>query len=180
MKKTASSILLMFMLFGCTALLPGCSPKKGTASLAPAKGAPEFDLENIRGGKTKSLEFKGKVAVVDFWATWCEPCKAEVPHFNKLFQDYQGKNVQVLGIAIESPHEEIAPTVKKEGINYMVLVGNDNVVDGFGGVVGYPTTYIVTKDWKIYKKYLGALPDKEARIRKDIDKLLAEEQTATD
>jgi cytochrome c biogenesis protein CcmG, thiol:disulfide interchange protein DsbE len=149
----------------------GCTGKQ--TKLAPAKGAPDFDLENIRGGMTKSAEIKGKVAVVDFWATWCEPCKAEIPHFNKLNDDYQGKDVQVLGIAIESPHNDIGPTAKSLGIKYMVLAGTDDVVDGFGGVIGYPTTYIVTRDWKIYKKYLGALPDKEERIRKDIDKLLA-------
>jgi thiol-disulfide isomerase/thioredoxin len=168
MKTTALAIALAFALIGCSA-------QKQPKALAPAKGAPEFDLENIRGGKTKSADIKGKVAVVDFWATWCEPCKAEIPHFNKLNEDYQGKDVQVMGIAIESPREDIAPTMKQTGIKYMVLVGNDEVVDGFGGVIGYPTTYIVTKDWKIYKKYLGALSDKEARIRKDIDKLLAEE-----
>jgi thiol-disulfide isomerase/thioredoxin len=155
MKRTALAIGLALALFGCTA-------KQST--LQPAKGAPDFDLENIRGGKTKSGDLKGKVAVVDFWATWCEPCKAEIPHF---------KDVQILGIAIESPHDDIAPTMKDLGIKYMVLAGTDSVVDGFGGVIGYPTTYVVTKDWKIYKKYLGALPDKEARIRKDIDKLLA-------
>jgi cytochrome c biogenesis protein CcmG, thiol:disulfide interchange protein DsbE len=174
MRKTAAVIALTFALFGCT------SKTQQHAALAPSKGAPEFDLENIRGGKTKSLEFKGKVAVVDFWATWCDPCKAEVPHFNKLYQDYQGKDVQVVGIAIESPHDDIVPTVKKVGINYMVLVGNDNVVDGFGGLIGYPTTYVVTKDWKIYKKYMGALADKEARIRKDIDELLAQDPSALD
>jgi len=162
MKRTALAIGLALALFGCTA-----------KQLQPAKGAPDFDLENLRGGKTKSGDLKGKVAVVDFWATWCEPCKAEIPHFNKLNEDYQGKDVQILGIAIESPHDQIAPTMKDLGIKYMVLAGNDAVVDGFGGVIGYPTTYIVTRDWKIYKKYLGALPDKEARIRKDIDKLLA-------
>ncbi|HLH32223.1 MAG TPA: TlpA disulfide reductase family protein [Terriglobia bacterium] len=166
MRKLALTIVALVVLCSCTT-------KK--AALAPSKGAPDFDLENIRGGKTKAVDLKGKVAVVDFWATWCDPCKAEVPHFNKLAEAYKGKDVQVVGIAIESPHDDIAPTMKQVGINYMVLVGNDQVVDGFGGVIGYPTTYIVTKDWKIYKKYLGALPDKEDRIRKDIDKLLAED-----
>jgi cytochrome c biogenesis protein CcmG/thiol:disulfide interchange protein DsbE len=173
MKRTALAIALVFALFGCSS--NRTSANQDPANVAPAKGAPEFSLENIRGGKTTSKDFRGKVAVVDFWATWCDPCKAEVPHFNKLSQDYQGRDVQVVGIAIESPRKDIAPTVKEVGINYMVLVGTDEVVDGFGGVIGYPTTYVVTKDWKIYKKYMGALPDKEARIRKDIDKLLADE-----
>jgi thiol-disulfide isomerase/thioredoxin len=164
MKRTALAICLVIALFGCTAK---------QSKLAPAKGAPDFDLENIRGGRTKAADLRGKVTVVDFWATWCEPCKAEIPHFNKLSDDYQGKDVQVLGIATESPYKDIAPTAKDLGIKYMVLAGTDDVVDGFGGVIGYPTTYIVTKDWKIYKKYMGALPDKEARIRKDIEKLLA-------
>jgi thiol-disulfide isomerase/thioredoxin len=164
MKRTALAICLALALFGCTAK---------QSKLAPAKGAPDFDLENIRGGRTKSVDLKGKVTVVDFWATWCEPCKAEIPHFNKLNDDYQGKDVQVLGIATESPYKDIAPTAKDLGIKYMVLAGNDDVVDGFGGIIGYPTTYILTKDWKIYKKYFGALSDKEARIRKDIEKLLA-------
>ena len=172
MKRAALAIVLAFALFGCSRT---GSDANASGNLAPAKGAPEFTLENIRGGKTTSKDLHGKVAVVDFWATWCDPCKAEVPHFNKLNEDYQGKDVQVVGIAIESPRKDIAPTVKEVGINYMVLVGDDQVVDGFGGVIGYPTTYIVTKDWKIYKKYMGALPDKEARIRKDIDKLLADE-----
>ena len=59
-------------------------------------------------------------------------------------------------------------------------MGNDSVQEGFGGMIGYPTTFIVTKDWKIYKKYMGALPDKDARIRKDIEKLLATESNNTD
>jgi thiol-disulfide isomerase/thioredoxin len=166
MKRTSLAIIMTLMLFAC-------SSKQ--QSLAPPKGAPDFDLENIKGGMTKAADLKGKVAVVDFWATWCDPCKAEVPHFNKLHDDFQGKDVAVVGIAIESPHDDIKPTMEKVGIKYTVLVGNDAVVDGFGGVIGYPTTYIVTKDWKIYKKYLGALPDKEDRIRKDIEKLLATE-----
>jgi cytochrome c biogenesis protein CcmG, thiol:disulfide interchange protein DsbE len=175
MKRRALAIVFTFALFGCVSNKPASS-----ANLAPAKGAPEFVLENIRGGKTKSVDFKGKVTVVDFWATWCDPCKAEVPHFNKLYQDYQGKDVQVVGIAIESPYKDIVPTMKQVGINYPVLVGTDTVVDGFGGVIGYPTTYVVTKDWKIYKKYMGALTNKEALLRKDIEKLLAEEASVTD
>ena len=171
MKKAALSIVLIFGLFGCSnASVPNV-----------AKGpAPDFELENIAGGKTKAAELKGKVLVLDFWATWCEPCIMEIPKFNKMADEFKGKNVQVVGITVESPHADIKPKVEETGMKYTVLVGNDSVVDGFGGLIGFPTTFVVTQDWKIYKKYMGALPDKDARIKKDIEKLLADQASNTD
>ncbi len=77
-----------------------------------------------------------------------------------------------------SPHDDIKPKVQEVGMKYTVLVGNDDVADGFGGLIGFPTTFVVTKDWQIYKKYLGALPNKQDRIRQDIEKLLAAEDRA--
>ncbi|PYS49928.1 MAG: hypothetical protein DMG13_22300 [Acidobacteria bacterium] len=136
--------------------------------------APDFDLENVAGGKTKAADLKGKVSVIDFWATWCEPCIREIPNFNKLHEAYPGEEVEVIAITVESPHGEIASKVKEFGMKYPVLVGNDEVVKGFGGLIGFPTTFLVTKDWKVYKKYLGALPNKQETIKKDIEKLLAE------
>jgi cytochrome c biogenesis protein CcmG, thiol:disulfide interchange protein DsbE len=171
MRKTALALVTALVLFGCTSG-PG---EADNAAVQPKGPAPEFDLENVAGGTTKSADLKGKISVVDIWATWCEPCIAEIPKFNKMTEEFEGKDVQVVGITVESPHGDIEPKVKETGMNYTVLVGNDDVVDGFGGIIGFPTTFIVTKDWRIYKKYLGALPDKDVRIRKDIAKLLAEE-----
>ena len=166
MKKAGLSIVLMFALVW----VQQCDPFADTARKGPA---PDFELENVAGGKTKAADLKGKVLVVDFWATWCEPCIMEIPKFNKMADEFKGKNVQVVGITVESPHGDIKPKVEETGMKYTVLVGNDSVVDGFGGLIGFPTTFVVTQDWKIYKKYMGALPDKDARIKKDIEKLLA-------
>jgi len=154
--------------------LSGCSPALNVPdSAGTGKGpAPDFELENVAGGKTAAMELKGKVLVVDFWATWCEPCIAEIPKFNKIAEEYKGKDVQIVGITVESACDTIKLKVIETGMRYTVLVGNDAVVDGFGGLIGFPTTFVVTKDWKIYKKYMGALPDKDVRIRKDIEKLL--------
>ena len=136
---------------------------------------PDFALENIAGGKTTAAEFKGKVTIVDMWATWCEPCLKEIPSFNKLQAAYAGCDVTVVGIAVESPYEDIAATAREKGINYPVLVGNDDVVSGFGGLLGFPTTFVVNKDWKIDKGYMGLIANKQQVISRDINRLLADD-----
>ena len=168
MKTASLALIVMLALFGCNS-----APSK---SAAPAtKGpAPDFELENIAGGKIKSADLQGKISIIDFWATWCEPCWSEIPKYNKMLDEFRGKGVEIVGITVESPYNDIRPKAKELGIKYSVLVGNDKIQEGFGGMIGYPTTFVVTKDWKIYKKYMGALPDKEVRLKKDIEKLLAE------
>jgi len=174
MKKIALLLVIAAAVSGCKARQAERPSDK--AATQPKGPAPQFELENIAGGKIKAADLKGKVSVIDFWATWCEPCIAEIPKFNQLHEQYP--NVQVIGIVIMSPHDSIKPKVEQTGLKYTVLVGDDDVADGFGGLIGFPTTFVVTKDWKIYKKYLGALPNKQDRIRKDIETLLAAEEHA--
>jgi thiol-disulfide isomerase/thioredoxin len=173
MKKTAIALAILLAFVGCTSRQPERTSEKAVQPKGPA---PDFELENVAGGKTKAGDLKGKVSIIDFWATWCEPCIAEIPKFNQLHEQYP--NVQVIGITVMSPHDDIKPKVAETGMKYTVLVGNDDVADGFGGLIGFPTTFVVTKDWKIYKKYLGALPNKQERIKKDIETLLAAEEHA--
>ena len=161
--------ILACLAFVC---LVSCTQPEVPSGLQTKGAAPDFELENIAGGTLKAADLKGKVSIVDIWATWCQPCITEIPKFNRLHDEIQGKDVQVIGITVLSPHDEIAPKSKEFGIKYTVLVGNDDVVDGFGGVIGWPTTFVVTQDWKIYSKYVGALPDKDKRIKKDINILL--------
>src|SRR5437773_2085497 len=169
MKKTALVFALLFALTGCKAVSVWLSSSANSTADKPILSGPlpDFELENVAGGVTKAADLKGKVLVVDFWATWCGPCIAEIPKFNKMTNEFKGRDVQIIGITVESPKEDIKPKVKETGMNYTVLVGNDAVQEGFGGLIGFPTTFVVTKDWKIYKKYMGALSDKDARIRKD-------------
>jgi thiol-disulfide isomerase/thioredoxin len=174
MNKIALVLVAAIAMFGCKSRQPESTSEK--AAVQPKGPAPDFELENVAGGKIKAVDLKGKVSVIDFWATWCEPCIAEIPKFNQLHEQYP--NIQVIGITVMSPHESIKPKVEETGMKYTVLVGNDDVADGFGGLIGFPTTFVVTKDWKIYKKYLGALPNKQERIKKDIETLLAAEEHA--
>ncbi len=178
LRKTAITLGLVLLLApGCTTKV-STGPSSGDSAPAARKAAPDFDLENIAGGTIKATDFKGKVAVVDFWATWCQPCIVEIPKFNELHDAYQGKDVEVIAVTIESEYDTIEPTAKKHGMKYPVLVGNDTVADGFGGVFAFPMTFVVGKDWKIYKKYMGALPNKHELIKRDIEKLLGEQTPA--
>src|SRR5438477_6691153 len=122
MKKIAVALALTLALFACKARQEDRTSEKG-AAVKPKGPAPEFDLENVAGGKIKAAELKGKVSVIDFWATWCEPCWSEIPKYNKMLDEFQGKNVQILGITVESPYADIKPKVQELGIKYMVLVG---------------------------------------------------------
>jgi len=158
--------LILTALFGC--LVSGCAPADQALVAAP-----EFDLQRIAGGNLNSADLKGKVIVVDFWATWCDPCKDEIPSYNQLV-DSIPSGALMLSIAMDSgTFEEVKQQVGELGIQYPVLMGKDNIDEKFGGLRGYPTTFVVGKDWKIYKKYEGLVQKKQELIQKDIATLLA-------
>jgi thiol-disulfide isomerase/thioredoxin len=134
-----------------------------------------FKLQNIAGGSMTNADFKGKVTVFDLFATWCGPCISEIPKFNKLNEAYQGKDVAIIGIVTASPGRNIASRVQQLGIKYPVLVDDGNALAAFGDVEAFPTTIVVDRQGKIYKRYRGAAPNKQENIKKDIERLLSEE-----
>jgi thiol-disulfide isomerase/thioredoxin len=172
--KQALALLIVLFLANCTSNPTGATAS-GPNPSAVKSAAPEFELENVAGGKLKSNDLKGKVTVVDFWATWCEPCISEIPNYNALRQSYNDKGVEILGVTVESGKlNDIKPKVEELKMKYPVVVGDDKVIDGFGGLIGFPTTFIVDKDWRVYKKYLGMTRNKKEMIEKDLQKLIAE------
>lgn len=136
---------------------------------------PAFDLESVDGTRVTSKALEGKVVLVDFWATWCAPCIEEIPQWNELYARYRDKGFVVLGMTIRSGWaKDIKPDAAKLKIAYPVLFGNDDVEKGFGGIWGFPTTFLVNRKGQISKKYIGTPPQKQAQIEADIQKLLAE------
>src|SRR5437899_11549446 len=94
MKKTAVAFAVVLALLGCGSRRPGSN--SDTKAAQPKGPAPDFELENVAGGKIKAADLKGKVSVIDFWATWCEPCIAEIPKFNQLHEQYQKMQIIVI------------------------------------------------------------------------------------
>ena len=127
---------------------------------ASAKAAPlNFTLKDMQNKDVKLAAFKGKVLVVDFWATWCGPCKLEIPGFVDLQTRYGSKGLQFVGISVDDKLDQLKPYVDEYKMNYPVLqgLGHDDVQDAFGPIWGIPTTIVVGRDGKICRKHQGAV-----------------------
>ena len=179
MKILLTALCAAFLLSGCV------GTSKSNKPLVVLGPAPEFTLKNVLGGETSSKDLKGKVVIVDFWATWCPPCKVEIPEYNKLRAKLraQGEDVEWLGVTFDSGDsvEDVKPFVKEFKMEYPVVMGTDAVDAGFGGSLGYPTTFVVGKDWKVYRRYQGAVSVevKMQKLEKDINDLLAKPAPTT-
>src|SRR5712671_3591998 len=124
------------------------------------KAAPlDFTLKDMNGVDVKLASFKGKPIVVNFWATWCGPCRAEIPSLVELNTQYgsEGKDVVILGISVDDPIEKLKPYATQMKMNYPVLVGNgrEDVQDAFGPLWGIPVTVFIGRDGNIAKKHSG-------------------------
>jgi thiol-disulfide isomerase/thioredoxin len=134
------------------------APKAGESCPADAKPANlNFTLKDVNGKNVNLSHSKGKVILLDFWATWCGPCKVEIPWFVE-FQDKYGKaGLQVIGISVDDTVPKLVPYVKDMKMNYPVLLGlgNDRVLDAYGPIVGLPVTMIISREGKICSRHIG-------------------------
>ena len=145
-----------------------CLSAAGQAS-APLPG---LSLPTLEGQKLGSQDLKNNIVVLDFWATWCQPCVGEIPAFNSLQDKYASHGVKVIGLAVQSGWpRDIRKFATKYKMRYTILVGNDDTVADFD-VINFPTTYIIGPGWKVYKKYSGTYAGKSAEIERDIEALL--------
>ena len=145
--------------------------RPGQIDLA-GKPAPAFALRDLDGKEVKFSDFKGKVVILDFWATWCPPCVKEVPHFVELHKEYQDQDFVMVGISTDRAGVGVVKSfVKKHAVNYPILMADGKVQQAYGGIRSIPTTFVIDKSGIIQKQYVG-YRDK-AIFEADIKALLA-------
>ena len=156
--KRSIAVLVVFILAGVSIFLFACSRAEDVRSEAveQTQATPDFSLLDINGTTVKLSDFKGKVVVLNFWATWCGPCKKEIPDFIELQNLYGKDGLQFIGVAIDQEGlSVIKPFSEKLKINYPTLVGNDEVFAKFGGRDAIPVTILIDKKGMIKTTYIG-------------------------
>lgn len=135
---------------------PGQRASLGVANVK-GREAPDFELQDVSTGKSVRLsDFRGKAVLLNFWATWCPPCKVEIPWFIDLQKQYANDGLVVLGVAMDdASQQEIAKFAKDMSINYPILLGTDRVGNVYGGVEALPTTFYIGRDGKVVNRVFG-------------------------
>jgi thiol-disulfide isomerase/thioredoxin len=160
----------MLAVAGLALFLAACGAAPQGSDVRPA---PAFDLPAVDGGKVSLASLKGKVVVLDMWATWCGPCIAEMPHYAEFAKKNQPRGVEVVGIVFASGEpQEVQDFVREHRISYRQLLGPDELLDAYGANSGFPTTFVIDAAGMIKLKLIGAVPQKFEKLQKAVDEAL--------
>jgi cytochrome c biogenesis protein CcmG/thiol:disulfide interchange protein DsbE len=165
-----ASVLFTLVLHPCTALA-----QTANGALKPAeqrKAAPELGLEDTVGTQANLRDYRGKVVVVDFWATWCHGCLQEMPWFAEFQRKYGDKGLNVIGVSLDvEGWKVVKPFVEKAAVPYRIVLGNDASAQAYA-IGNMPDTFLIDQEGRIAATYVGMV-DKNG-LEKNIQKLLAQ------
>ena len=167
--RTGAILVAAAMLAGSSPVWAQTTQKK---AVQPARSAPDFTRKSLDGKTIRLSDYRGKVVLLNFWATWCGPCIAEIPRFSGWQTKYGPQGLQVIGISMD---DDVAPVQKfnrKHQLTYPIVMGDEHLGELYGGVLGLPITYLIGPDGKIIARYMGEtdLNQMEARIGKLLSK----------
>ncbi len=153
------SLLLIFSMAACSngdsdAKAANKTQKSAVNQNAPKAG--DFKLVTLDGEQVTLKSYAGKVLILDLWDTWCPPCKAEIPHFIELYNQYNSKGLEILGVAFGREGEPAVRNFAKNfGVNYKTALANQELMNAYGPINSIPTTFVIDQNGRIFKKYIG-------------------------
>jgi peroxiredoxin len=150
------------------------------AGLKPEKdrrAAPNFSLKDVDGRAVQLSDFRGKVVLLNFWATWCGPCKIEIPWFVEFERKHRGEGFAVIGISMDDDGwNSVKPFMADAGINYRVLMGNDSIAQLYGGVDSIPITFVIDRAGRIAATHVGLVSKKD--YERDLEQVISSPPSA--
>ena len=135
------------------------------------KTAPDFTLATVDGGTVRLSSFRGRVVLVDFWATWCGPCRAEIPNLKEVRESFASRGFEIIGVSLDdSGPEAVRAFTEEYGIDYPVVLGSQELTQQYGGIQAIPTAFLVDREGRIVERFVGFKP--VATLRERIEPLL--------
>jgi cytochrome c biogenesis protein CcmG/thiol:disulfide interchange protein DsbE len=142
------------------------------------KVAPDFALKDVTGKTVKLSDYRGKVVLLNFWATWCEPCQVEIPWFIEFQKSYKDRDFVVLGASLDDDGwDSVKPYIEKRKINYRMVIANEDLSGKYGGIENLPTSFVIDRQGRIAAAHVGLVS--KSRYENDILNLLDENRPAS-
>lgn len=146
----------MFSFYSCTGSKTSAATEAQKAAEAGRKPAPNFSLKDENGTNVSLADYKGKVVLLNFWATWCGPCQIEIPWFMQFEQQYKSRGFAVLGVSMDDDGwQAVKPFIASRKVNYRILLGNDSVSQLYGGLDALPTSFLVDREGRLAYTHVG-------------------------
>lgn len=162
-------VALGLALAGC-----GSPPASDTArdgGTTQGKAAPDFARAALDGRSVQLSQYAGQVVLLDFWATWCGPCRAEIPNLKKVREEFAGRGFEVIGVSLDDGGAALVRSfVEREGIAYPIVMGDAELAELYGGVEAIPTAFLIDRDGRIVHRMVGY--KEESELRRRIEPLL--------
>jgi len=169
MKKVSGAVLLLIL--ASLLLVAGCATGTGTSGPQVGSLAPEINLPNLEGNYISLNSYRGEPVLLNFWATWCGPCRAEMPHLQAIYNEWTDKGLVLLTVDVGESITIARNFMQENGFTMPVLVDSSRVILDRYQITGIPTTYFIDKDGIIQEKRVGSFPDKQT-IEQSLSKIM--------